>query len=268
MKSDSYLFSTIKFAPLLFAFLIGCSSPELKASEKGQDYMQLSIDFLEALKKGQPTNGYVEQYADIDLDSLAAAIDTREEKLAFWINTYNAFIQDILSKDASLFDDRGAFFSKERVNIAGEMLSFDDIEHGIIRSSRWKLSLGYLKNPFAAKHIRMLRTDEPDGRIHFALNCGAASCPPVASYHATRIDQELDFIAKQYLKMTTEVKEDKVTVTPLMSWFRGDFGGKKGIVKDYLIPYGIIDAELDPDLEFGDYDWTLSLGNYTDIEIE
>jgi hypothetical protein len=50
-----------------------------------------------------------------------------------------------------------------------------------------------------------------------------------------------------------------VTVTPLMSWFRGDFGGKKGVIKDFLVPYGIIPEGLDASLSYGDYDWNLEL---------
>jgi hypothetical protein len=50
-----------------------------------------------------------------------------------------------------------------------------------------------------------------------------------------------------------------------MSWFRADFGGKKGmmeIVKSiHLVPVG-----AHPKIKFKDYDWTLALNNYKNYE--
>jgi hypothetical protein len=226
--------------------------------------IQLSERFLDCIREKQDTQEIVEIYAALNAEELAKTLDTQEKKLTFWMNTYNAFIQDLLMKNPSLYDDRGAFFGKERMNIAGISMSFDDLEHGIIRSSRWKLSLGYLRNPFVPKHIRMWRTDEPDGRVHFALNCGAISCPPVRIYHLSTLYDQMDASSEIYLKRTTKIEGEDVTVTPLMSWFRGDFGGKKGAIKNYLKKYEVIDQDLDPELSFADYDWTLSLSEIID----
>lgn len=248
--------------------LLSCANSLVSASDKGQSIMQLSIDFLGALQDGIPTESYAQGYAELDLDTLARSMNTEDEKLAFWINTYNAFVQHILLSDTTLFDDRGKFFGTKRVNIAGEMFSFDDIEHGIIRSSRWKLSLGYIRNPFAARPIKMLRTKSPDGRVHFALNCGAISCPKIATYYPDKVEGQLDIIAEQYLKSTSVIDNRTITVTPLMSWFRGDFGGKKGMKKDYLLRYGVVDEIEGREIKFGDYDWSLSLGNYTNIDLK
>ena len=111
-----------------------------------------------------------------------------------------------------------------------------------------------------------MRTEERDWRIHFALNCGATSCPPVAIYEYERLNEQLDKSSKRYLTQTTEYnKEEKVAkVTALFSWFRGDFGGLDG-AKNFLQRYGITEPGANPDLEFKDYDWTLDLGNYIDL---
>ncbi len=235
---------------------------ELLANEK---LLNLSYDFLNKLQSNANTDKILETYKNLDLDTLAFYIDSEDEKKAFWINTYNAFVQDILKKDKSLFDDRGAFFSAKQIDIAGIKMSFDDIEHGIIRSSRWKLSLGYIRDPFVPNFIKMLRTKRPDGRVHFALNCGAASCPPIAVFYANKIHAELDKISQQYLKSTTKIDGNKIIISPLMSWFRADFGGKKGVKNNFLEKYGIVDNTKKKELVFGDYDWTLSLGNYTKL---
>ena len=240
--------------------------PLIGLSNSSEKTLELSYTFLEKLQANQNADQIADAYANLDLDSLAYYIDTENKKKTFWINTYNAFVQHILTKDPALFDDRGAFFGAKQVNIAGIKMSFDDIEHGIIRSSRWKLSLGYLRDPFVPKFIKMLRTKKPDGRVHFALNCGAKSCPPIAIFHENKIQTELDKISKQYLTITTKIDGKNITVTPLMSWFRADFGGKKGAKKNFLIKYGIVDAGMKKiNLIFGAYDWTLSLGNYTTL---
>lgn len=234
-------------------------------SQSSTNYLDLSYRFINHLKASKNTNEIVETYQNLIFDSLVSQLNTENEKKAFWLNTYNGFVQHILLKNPSLFDDRGAFFSAKQINIAGIKMSFDDIEHGIIRSSRWKISLGYLRKPFSPKFIRKLRTKKPDGRIHFALNCGAKSCPPIATFHAEKIQNELDKISKQYLKSTTKTSENTIEVTPLMSWFRADFGGKSGIKKDFLEKYDIVKNTKGKSLSFISYDWTLELGNYTSL---
>ena len=66
--------------------------------------------------------------------------------------------------------------------------SFDNIEHDIIRGSRIKWSLGYLKKWFVSKEIKALQLDKREARIHFTLNCGAKSCPPVDIYEAKKLE--------------------------------------------------------------------------------
>jgi hypothetical protein len=46
-----------------------------------------------------------------------------------------------------------------------------------------------------------------------------------------------------------------------MSWFRADFGGKKGMIA-ILKKHGLIAAEAFPKIRFKKYDWTLELNNY------
>lgn len=252
----------------IFVFSFCYSADKSSASEvfdDGAKIMNLSITFLEKLQKGAATDDVVAQYASLTLDQIRAEIDTENEKKAFWVNTYNAYVQHILTKDSTLFEDRGKFFSSKQITIAGLPMSLDDIEHGIIRANRWKLSWGYFAKPFPPKFIKKLKTKKPDGRVHLALNCGAKSCPAIAIYHSEEIDKEFDLVAAQYLTNTTKVDGKNITVTPLMSWFRGDFGNKRGIKKNYLLKYKIVDDISDVNINYGDYDWTLSLGNYIDL---
>ena len=228
-------------------------------------YVNLSKSFLEKLRKKESADDIVEQYAQLDLDRLAKGLNDRAAQFAFWTNTYNAFVIHLLSADPSRFDNRGNFFGSKQIRIAGRDFSLDNIEHDIIRGSRIKWSLGYLKKWWVSEAIQKLRIDKRDGRIHFALNCGAKSCPPVAIYDEATVFEQFDRGSKQYLEQVSEVDGNVVRTTPLFSWFRADFGGKSG-AKDMLRAYGIIGSNAkDVSLRFKSYDWTLSIGNFTDL---
>jgi len=241
------------------------STPSNASTQASKEYDELASGYLTQIREGGNTDDYVARYKLLDIDSMEKALDSDQKRLAFWVNTYNASVQRILTEQPELFEDRGAFFKAEQIEIAGVMMSLDQIEHGIIRSNRWKISLGYFGKPFPPEIVRKLKTDKPDGRVHLALNCGAKSCPEIAIYHASKVDAELDIIAQRYLEKTTTIEGHIVTVTPLMSWFRGDFGNKKGIKQDYLVKYGIISSSQDVEIEYGDYNWTLDLGNFTSL---
>ena len=82
-----------------------------------------------------------------------------DERLAYWINAYNAFtLHAILAEYpiSSVWRARdGQFFQRRRHVAGGRAVSLDDIEHEILRG----------------------RFAEP--RIHFAINCGSNGCPPM-----------------------------------------------------------------------------------------
>ncbi|NNE78221.1 MAG: DUF547 domain-containing protein, partial [Pricia sp.] len=126
--------------------------------------------------------------------------------------------------------------------------------------------LGFIRKWFPNKFERKLRVDDRDYRIHFALNCGAKDCPPVAIYEADRLDEQLNMGTKKYLERTSEYRANanEVAVTSLFSWFRGDFGCKSGI-KDILKEFEIIPTTKKIDLEYKNYDWTLDLDNWTEL---
>ena len=235
------------------------------SAQSNVNYNKVSENLLQNIMEDTPYNSQLKILSESTLENLTNALETDQKKIAFWVNIYNAFIQISLTENPDLYQDKGKFFSEERIKIAGEILSFDDIEHGIIRKSKVKISLGYLDKWFVAKWERKLRVNHLDWRIHFALNCGAKSCPPVAIYSAENLDNEFDFMTKEYLKeQTTYNKETKTaTSVALMSWFRGDFGGNSG-AREILFDYGIT-PEMPKELDFKTYDWTLLLKNYRTI---
>ncbi|MCB0645953.1 MAG: DUF547 domain-containing protein [Saprospiraceae bacterium] len=223
----------------------------------------LSKELLQTVKEGKNTAALVDKYAQLTVEELEANLKTDKEKLAFWLNTYNGFIQVILGKNPELYEDRGSFFKNEMINIAGQKLAFADIEHGIIRHSQFEYFLGYITNPFPDAFERKMRVDNRDFRIHFALNCGAKDCPPVAIYDDTTLNDQLRKGTTKYLKSKTYVKDSAVHTTTLFRWFKGDFGGGDGI-RDIIKQYAGIEVG-DKDILTDTYDWTLSLGDFIDL---
>ncbi len=237
---------------------------EKRIVEKSQNKLvQLSQEFMYAAKTGEQTPSFISSLKDLSLDELAATITTDEEKKAFWINLYNAYTQAALKDNPEQYKKRGIFFGNEFIYIAGKKFSLDDIEHGILRRSKIKWSLGYFNKLFPNKTEKNLRVDKLDYRLHFALNCGAKSCPPIAFYKSETIDQQLDLATKAYLTGEAEynLATNIVKLPALMSWFRRDFGGKKKMI-ELLKKLSIVPQDKHPKIKFKSYDWTLYLENY------
>lgn len=248
--------------PLTETKTIASSTMEvITQSDKGP--LKLSEDFIYAAKTNQPLSQLQKRLNDLSFDSLLIALNTDQKKTAFWINLYNGFTQVLLRNNPDLYKDRRKFFSAKLINVAGRNFSLDKIEHGILRHSKIKWSLGYVNKLFVGKDERWLRVNNRDARIHFALNCGAKSCPPIAFYTADRLDQQLTAATKSYL--STEAEYDSVTNTvhlpAIMGWFRGDFGGKKGMRK-LLEQHEIIPKASSPRIRFRKYNWELFLNNF------
>merc|ERR1712087_331485 len=112
--------------------------------------------------------------------------------------------------------------------------------------------------------------EEPDCRIHFALNCGAKSCPPVKNFTASDIDEELRIVAQSFAEQDDNVNiiedEHKLRLTKILSWFRADFASSnkelplkvvtflRGEKKEKLQRM-IDNADQQIRVEFNEYDW-------------
>ncbi|PZW44166.1 uncharacterized protein DUF547 [Mesonia algae] len=270
MKLKMNLYKSICTVVALFfsMLLIACGTSnnetiELSLEQQQIKPFEISKNFYDAVKSGGNADKYAKQLAELSPEVLKNTLKTDAQKKAFWLNTYNTYVQYLLKDNPDLYKDRSAFFKEKRFVIVGEEVSLDILEHGLLRNSRIKASLGYVKDPFPSSFEKDFRVEEIDWRIHFALNCGAKSCPPVFYYTVNALDKELEDSSKKYLKKEVEYKknEEEVHVPALMSWFRGDFGGKDGVIQ-ILKNYQLIPTDKDPDVEFLDYNWELDLDNY------
>lgn len=230
------------------------------------NYEIVSQDLLYAVRIGDDYSSILNDLENIDTDSLIASLDSDNKKKAFWLNIYNAFIQIKAKENPTMIkDSRNSFFKENWITIANQQLSFDDIEHGMIRNSQWKYGLGYLSAWFPSKFEKSLRVNVVDYRIHFTLNCGATGCPPIAFYSSEKLNEQLNTATAGFLEQDVQYneKDNTVKITELLSWFKGDFGGKKGII-EILKQFEIITASSQPNIVFKEYDWTISLNNYTE----
>lgn len=254
---------------LHFAFILPlyfCSMNALgdNRNEKiNVDLIALSQQLLLAAKTNEPIDSFTVILSNTTEAELGKQVTTDNQRKAFWLNIYNAYTQILLTKNPDQYKNRNRFFTGKQIVIAGRRMSLDDIEHGILRRSKIKWGLGYINQLFTSAFERKHRVDSVDYRIHFALNCGAKSCPAIAFYKPEQLDKQLAIATKVYLQGECKYDEaaNKVWVPALMGWFRGDFGGKKKITS-LLKNLSVIPENKNPSISFKKYDWNLFLENY------
>lgn len=223
--------------------------------------IQISEQLLLAVKMQQATSIYTSGLEQLSLDQLNNCLSDDRKKKVFWINLYNAYYQ-IIKSSGSLTKTR--IFSSAIIPISQHKFSLDDIEHGILRRFSHKYSLGYFKNPFVNTLIKSLAVSHIDYRIHFALNCGAKSCPPIAFYNEALINEQLEQASISYIESDTIIDEKRqgICVSRIFLWFLADFGGITGVRK-------ILEEKLNFDIKdykivFKKFNWDTHLDNYLD----
>jgi hypothetical protein len=222
--------------------------------------LDLARVFLDDARAGRSDDGARAALAALDPAGLAAALPDDPSRIAFWLNVYNAAVRSRLLADPARYRRRWRFFASPSVTVAGRTMSPNAIEHGILRRSAFTLGLGYVNNPFPSSFEHRLRVEQVDPRVHFALNCGARSCPPLAAWDPATLEVSLERATSAYLASESRRSADgrEVSVPRLLLWYRGDFGGGSGI-RALLRRHGVIGATETPGIRYADYDWSLDL---------
>jgi hypothetical protein len=176
----------------------------------------------------------------------------RPEQRAYWINLYNAatvkVVLDHYPVDSILKINisPGLFakgpWKKKLLEVDGEKVSLDDIEHRILRPI-WQ-----------------------DPRTHYSVNCASLGCPNLLTMAFTSANMEdlLDVAARAYVNHPrgARVEMGRLTVSSIYVWFGSDFGGGDAGVINHLKQYA------DPPLKKAlgevrrisddEYDWSLN----------
>ena len=221
----------------------------------------LSEQLLFAVKNENLFDFILDDLATFSLSEFEKNLCDDRHKNAFWINIYNAFFQ-ILRKKKKLKHPK--IYTVKEMTIAGRNLSLDDIEHGILRRYRYKYSLGFIPNFMINSQLKKWAVSKIDYRIHFALNCGAKSCPPIAFYSVDKLEEQLELSSLSFLETETQIdeKHKKVNISRLFLWFFNDFGGRKG-TKTILSKYLKKDFSTFKTV-FNPYSWDEQLDNYVE----
>ena len=200
----------------------------------------------------------LETYLEI-LQSLDPSTLERNDRLAFWLNLYNATTLDLIldhyvdakGRTLASIKDLGGLLSspweKELVTVRGRALSLNAIENEIIRPE----------------------FEEP--RIHFALNCAAVSCPPLSpfAYDGGHLEEQLETatvrtitdLAWVDLRACGAYSSGKLRLTKIFDWYGDDFGGKDGTRKflERYLPRASFALRNDGcDVDYLPYDWSLN----------
>ena len=84
--------------------------------------------------------------------------------------------------------------------------------------------------------------------IHFALNCGAVSCPPVGVYSEEdqKLEEQLQLATEGFLDQSVSFNVDARTInlSMLFSWYKPDFGGNDEEVLDWIRKNGSGDLKV------------------------
>ena len=172
---------------------------------------------------------------DHDFNKLISRLDSaqlvslksREEKLVFWINTYNILAAKMVTDHYPIksIKDAGSIFSrvwkKNAGHVAGKERPLNEIEHEILR-----------------------KMDEP--RVHMAIVCASVSCPDLRleAFNVNSLNEQLDEQMKVFLKssekgMKIDNKKNRVYLSSIFKWCEDDVESRGGVLKfiaNYVSP--------------------------------
>jgi hypothetical protein len=242
VTSVFWKFSRYSWFFLFFILLtFGCTESNTK---EPKDLSLFSEAYLRSIQQNEKTTSFQDSLQNVSLNSLTELCEDNEAHLAFWLNIYNASVQVRLTQNLDKYAHRERFFNERWISIGGKKISLNDIELGILGREK--------KGEFIGK----LQTKHFDSRIHFALNCGAASCPPIRVYTKKNIHQELDAATRQFLLNNSSYTQfsNTLKVDELLKWYATDFEGTNGIIALHQ-RYGIVPLGVNPTVVFSAYDW-------------
>nr|XP_053631737.1 uncharacterized protein LOC128688056 isoform X1 [Cherax quadricarinatus] len=181
-----------------------------------------TVDYL-AFRLSQDYRQYgvlASRLQDVDVSKL-----NNNQRMAFFINVYNALTVDSLchlkTLPASTLDVEN-FWTTNAYLIGPHTYTLDQIEHGILRGNKAHPSSGTpVLSPADPRQEHRLPNLDP--RIHFALNCGAKTCPVVRVYSESNLEAVLETATNSYLLQEVQVTEGVLKLPQILEWYQQDF---------------------------------------------
>ena len=163
---------------------------------------------------------------------------TNDPKKAAYINLYNLLVIDQVVKNYPTTSPTSiaGFFDANKVLVGDKKMTLNDLENNIIRPS--------YKDP----------------RVHFALVCGAKSCPPIQNfaYSKAKLDSQLTKVTAWAINDSSFIKTDKegnIKISEIFKWYVDDFGGTSKNVKSFINQYK---TQKISSFSYYPYDWSLN----------
>lgn len=162
---------------------------------------------------------------------------SRNQKLAYWINVYNAYTIKLIVDNYPLksIRDLDKPWDRKFIKLGGTSYSLNQVENDILRKYTSK--------------------------IHFAVNCASISCPPL--YHhaftADNVNSYLNRLTRNFLTnpKRTVVSGSSVKVSKIFDWYSADFKTDGSIIP-YLNKYLDPDLPANAEVSYLDYNWNLN----------
>ncbi|MDF1811877.1 MAG: DUF547 domain-containing protein [Verrucomicrobiales bacterium] len=170
---------------------------------------------------------------------------SESEKLAFYLNAYNAWIlQRILDTYPTAgpggggLIGRGRFFKANNLKVAGNKTSFTALENDVIR------------------------TEFNEPRIHFALNCASESCPPLAgsAFRGATLDSVLTTLASNFINRNPKgvaFSGGEARISKIFDWYDSDFQAEGGVLS-YINKHRNLKIPNGAKVSFQTYNWSLN----------
>ncbi len=237
----------MKTVSRIFLLMCLCSTITLTASGSGAPSHATWNSLLQRYVTADGVVDYSKMKADRRFSEYITTLSgvhpddtwSKNEKMAFWINAYNAFTIKLVSDNLPLksIKDLGEPWDMKFIDIEGNRYSLNDIEHEI------------------------LRKDYKEPRIHFAVNCASISCPPLfnQAFTAGNLSSQLDKVTRNFVNDTdyNTVSKSTLNISPIFDWYRGDFDTSGGITA-FFRKYSRTSVDANASVTFTDYDWSLN----------
>ncbi|XWS29873.1 hypothetical protein CRYUN_Cryun24cG0067600 [Craigia yunnanensis] len=171
--------------------------------------------------------------ASVNLEGLS-----HQQKLAFWINTYNSCMMNAILEHGIPESPETvvALMQKATIVVGGHLLNAITIEHFILRLPfhlKFICSKAVKNDEMKAGNIFGLEWSEP--LVTFALACGSWSSPAVRVYIASHIEDELETAKRDYLQAAVGIsRTNKLIIPKLLDWYLLDFANDLESLLDWV----------------------------------
>ncbi|KAJ9170724.1 hypothetical protein P3X46_018813 [Hevea brasiliensis] len=152
---------------------------------------------------------------------------THQQKLAFWINTYNLCMMNAILEHGKTKTSEMvvALMQKATITVGGQLLNAITIEHFILRLPyhlKFTCSKAAKNDEMKARIIFGLEWSEP--LVTFALSYGSWSSPAVRVCTASHIEEELEAAKRENLQAAVGIsRTNKLIIPKLLDWYLLDF---------------------------------------------